>query len=101
MEIVKNRLAELIISFSEPASDEVLDYLTQLHNIKNSNEESEKKTEALNFFEKSHRSSSFKVDMYCVIANYVNQKPILCVVLCFALLYNVVWAVAKLIKHIL
>jgi hypothetical protein len=95
MNIIKNRLAASLLEASGPAREEVMAYLTRLAEI-----EELEDTQALQDFEKNHRSSNLRVEWFCVITNQVNRRPFFTMCGFSFLIYNVLWAAILLARKV-
>lgn len=88
---IKNKLAQLFLEWSGPDAVDVRLYIARRQELKND-------TSTLEQFEDSFRAHSLRGEWFCIVTNFVNERPYAALFGTFCLFVNIVWFALTLLK---
>lgn len=91
--LIKNRLAQMFLEWSGPDEETVRTYISRRQEFKNDED-------SLNSFEDSFRAGSMRAEWFCIVTNFVNNRPYAALFGTFCVFVNISWSLLLALKKI-
>lgn len=92
--LIKNRLAQMFLEWSGPDEDAVRTYISRRQEYRNDEE-------SLKSFEEAFRAGSLRAEWFCIVTNFINNRPYAALLGTFCVFVNIVWFLLMGVKKIL